>query len=153
MDDVVQWIDYTLIPSTFFTLLHGLQNAYTVQRSSSSSTTRFKKALGTLVMACGGGILTSLILAHPQNVLFSPVIVPVYCGLSLLLTLAPLDAVVDAVPVTVRDVWFNMVDAASRGYALARFLGVLRGMESSCSLVGQVILGIIAITGGGLLYG
>lgn len=156
--EIVQRLDSELIPSTAFSILHALNNAYNVKKTSQPGSTVFKKVVGTIVLACGGGILTNALLGNPQSILFSSLVVPVYGGLAILFSLFPTVFLtgMEALPASLRMNYFHLIDALSRGYTLPRFISYLRTVETpaglSCSLIGQFILAVVSITGGGLLY-
>jgi hypothetical protein len=139
------------VHSILFTVLHALLNAYTVKKSSPASSNLFRLAFSTIVLAMGGGILTNFLLGNPQTLFFSSRIIPVY---TLTAWVMSGDSIVfremENIPLAAKNLLFLLIDALSRGFALSKFLVTLRSTD--CSIVGQFVLGTLAITGGGLLY-
>ncbi|KAJ3344931.1 hypothetical protein HDU91_007509 [Kappamyces sp. JEL0680] len=149
------YLDELFVPSLLFSILHSIQNAYTVRKTSPPTCNLFRMIVATVVLSMGGGIVTNFLLARPQIVFFSPKILPVYCTAAFLFFHFPhLYSAVDSLPPQSRSRYFYLIDALSRGYALPKFLQGLRAMEApiKCSLPGQFVLGTLSITGGGLCY-
>ena len=106
----------------------------------------------------GGGLISNVLLGNPQSIFFSPTTIPIYAASAIIFwSSSTVYSLLDSLPTRVRSTYFHVIDALSRGYALVRFLSSLRLLQlsngSGCSLVGQVILGTIYLTGGGLSYG
>ncbi|KAJ3304253.1 hypothetical protein HDV03_002990 [Kappamyces sp. JEL0829] len=153
--NVIEYLDELFVPSLLFSILHSIQNAYTVRKTSPPTCNLFRMIVATVVLSMGGGIVTNFLLARPQIVFFSPKILPVYCTAAFLFFHFPhLYSAVDSLPPQSRSRYFYLIDALSRGYALPKFLQGLRAMEApiKCSLPGQFVLGTLSITGGGLCY-
>lgn len=156
--ETVQRLDSEFIPSTAFSILHALNNSYNVKKTSQPSSTVFKTVVGTIVLSYGGGILTNALLGNPQTVFFSSLTIPVYGSFAILFALFPSVFVggMESLPTNLRVNYFHLIDALSRGYTLPRFISYLRAVETPagnpCSMIGQFILAVASITGGGLLY-
>ena len=140
------------VHSILFTVLHALMNAYNVKKTSPSTSNFFRLAFSTIVLAMGGSILTSFLLGNPQPVFFSARVIPTYSIISWVVS-GENSAVfreIDHLPQLAKTLLFLLIDALSRGFTLPKFLTNLRSLD--CPLVGQFVLGVAAIAGGGLLY-
>ncbi|KAJ3210956.1 hypothetical protein HDU67_004854 [Dinochytrium kinnereticum] len=113
--------------------------------------------LSSLMIGMGGGTLAAIISGQPVPWLLYNEYIPMYVLGYLLVCQDPTDliyTVLDALD-PLPGFIFNLVDAAIRGFGLCFAIDQFRSSgspEASISFVGQLIIGVLTVTGGGTTW-
>ncbi|KAJ2998503.1 hypothetical protein HDV02_004511 [Globomyces sp. JEL0801] len=132
-----------VLPSVTFKVIHAIVTSFTIKLSS-------------ILMGYGGGIFYSIITSNPMSLFLSPNQIPICIIGALLVEYTPVKDVL-YLHAAQLEPFFDLVDAISRGGALAKNINRFRNMEYNGligrdSMAGQLIVGVISITAGGLSY-
>ncbi|KAI8854626.1 hypothetical protein BC829DRAFT_379301 [Chytridium lagenaria] len=111
----------------------------------------------TLLIGMGGGTIAAIISGKPVGWLLYNDYLPTYILGYLLVNQDPTDAIYTLLntlqPLT--DLIFDLVDSIVRGFALAWSIDQFRNSDApnaQTSFVGQFVIGVITITGGGITW-
>ncbi|KAJ3325150.1 hypothetical protein HDV06_004907 [Boothiomyces sp. JEL0866] len=145
----------SVVGSIPFEVVYAIANAYSVQKTCSPKDSLLRMIICTISLAFGGGILTHVILGEPIKLFFNPILLPIYTSCAVLVHYYIYDFL--QLNDEIFGPLFTIVDGLARGAALPRFLLIFRSLQAGPfsgrnSFSGQIVLGYLSITGGGILF-
>ncbi|KAL7415155.1 hypothetical protein BDY24DRAFT_413830 [Mrakia frigida] len=145
---------HPLLPSIPLLLpLHAIRVAVAWEQVRSSKRTKdttkggLKNLVGYLVMAFGGSFLTSLLLRSPPSILLSPLLLPLYTLIYLLLPTRFLLSLVPSLPLNFS---LSLLDATNRILSISTLLARLN-LPTTNATAASFFLAGLGTVGGGLV--
>ncbi|KAJ3262273.1 hypothetical protein HK103_002686 [Boothiomyces macroporosus] len=144
-----------IVGSIPFEVAYAFANAYSVQKTCTANDSLLRMIVCTICLAFGGGILTHIFLGEPIKLFFNPILLPIYTSCAVLVHFYMFEFL--DLNSEIFDPIFTIVDGLARGAALPRFLLMFRSIQAGPftgrnSFSGQIVLGYLSITGGGILF-
>ncbi|KAJ3276747.1 hypothetical protein HDV01_002800 [Terramyces sp. JEL0728] len=146
----------SIVGSVPFEVAYAVANAYSVQKTCTPNDSLLRMIICTICLAFGGGILTHIVLGEPIKLFFNPILLPIYTSCAVLVHYHIFEFL--DLNNEIFDPVFTIVDGFARGAALSRFLLMFRSIQvgpfsGRNSFSGQIVLGYLSITGGGIIFG